>query len=91
MPKTDIQNLAGQLKALSSERRLRILAHIKKNKTATVGEIAEAVGVSIEAASKHLQILRLAGIVRANRRGKFNAYRLALRQEEPARGILREL
>ena len=86
-----MQKLAEQLKVLGSERRLRILAYLKKNKTATVGKIAKAVGISREAASQHLHTLRLMGIVRANRRGKFNAYRIAFRQEELVKWILRRL
>lgn len=89
--KKEIQDLALQIKALSHSRRLQMLSHLKKHKTATVGELAEAVDIHIQSASQHLRLLRLAKIVKSIRRGKFVAYRISLKQEEVVKGILRRL
>ena len=49
--------LERQLKAVANKRRLAILAFLKKNKIASVGEIAESIKLSFKATSKHLVIL----------------------------------
>lgn len=41
-------------KALANHKRLEILAFLHKNKTASVGEIAEKIKLSIKSTSKHL-------------------------------------
>ena len=49
--------LERQLKAVANRRRLAILSFLKKNKFASVGEIAESIKLSFKATSKHLMIL----------------------------------
>ncbi len=82
------RKLEKQLKAVSNARRLYILAFLKKQKGATVGEIAEAARLSGEGASQHLRILKMAGIVEHRKRGLYVNYRLSLKQEEPVKKVL---
>ena len=50
-------------KAFANARRLSILSYLKRRKSATVGEIAEHIRLSFKSTSKHLIILRSAGIL----------------------------
>ena len=45
------------LKALANKRRLAIIKHLRNNRRASVGDIAEAIKLSFKATSKHLVIL----------------------------------
>ena len=83
-----IRKLEQQLKAVANARRLAMLAFLKEKKSATAGEIAEAVRVGMAPASQHFRILKAAGIIEYKRRGRFITYRLSLKQEEPIRHIL---
>ena len=58
-----MKELEKQMKALANARRLAILKHLKAKRSASVGEIAEAIKLSFKATSKHLVILYAAGIV----------------------------
>ncbi|MBI3627466.1 MAG: helix-turn-helix transcriptional regulator [Candidatus Sungbacteria bacterium] len=51
------------LKALANRRRLSIVKYLKKEKEASVSEIAGKIGISLKATSKHLGILSAADIV----------------------------
>lgn len=51
------------LKAVANKRRLLILRFLKKNKEATVGQIAGAIKLSFKSTSRHLAILHSADIV----------------------------
>ena len=53
---------ADFLKSLAHPLRLQIIEYLK-NKEASVGEMVKAIGVEQSGLSKHLSILRLAGIV----------------------------
>jgi ArsR family transcriptional regulator len=63
---------ADFLKSLAHPLRLQILEHLK-NKEASVGEMVKAMGVEQSGLSKHLSILRLAGIV-SSRQEKATVY-----------------
>ena len=80
--------LRQQLKAVSGRTRLEILSYLKKNHSATVGGIAEAVDRAENTVSINLGILESLGIVARRQRGKYAAYRLSLHQEQPIRQIL---
>tara|TARA_Y100000310_G_C20650270_1_gene799021 strand:+ start:103 stop:375 length:273 start_codon:yes stop_codon:yes gene_type:complete len=84
----NIRKLERQLRALSNARRLGILRFLKKNKSATVTEIAEAIRQKIPSASQNLRILKDAGIIEHKQRGKFVTYRLNLKQEDPVKNVL---
>jgi len=64
------------LKALANRRRLGILAYIKKEKEAKVGDIAYEIRLSFRATSKHLGILAAADIVEKEQRGLEMWYRI---------------
>ena len=55
---------------------------------ASVNELAEAIGLKKQATSKHLRILRLAKIVKPNKKGLFVKYRLFLPQEKIVKQVL---
>ena len=88
MPSDAIKKLAYELKTLGSVRRLEILSFIKRKKSATVGDIAETLDISQESVSQHLRVLRLSGIVTANRRGKNVSYRIMLGQKGIVKGVI---
>lgn len=64
------------LKALGEETRVRIVA-LLIDKALDVGEIADRVGVSQYNVSKHLRILREAGLLRLEKAGRRHLYALA--------------
>lgn len=51
------------LKALANRRRLKIIKYLNQNKKASVGELAEHLGLSFKSTSKHLAVLKSADIV----------------------------
>lgn len=59
----DYQQIEKIYKALANRRRLAILAHINSTGQANVGDIANEINLSIKATSKHLQVLKNAGMV----------------------------
>jgi len=61
------------LKALAEPRRLEILELLRQGPRA-VGEIADEVGVTQQAASQHLALLDRAGLVEAHREGVRHVY-----------------
>ena len=75
------------LKALSDETRLRILRLLSKS-AVSVGEISEQLEVSPYNVSKHLRILRDAGLLVCEKRGKQRLYSIPekLRDELKASG-----
>lgn len=68
--------LARIAKALASPVRLRLLDLLRQG-ARTVDAIADAAEVSVANASQHLQLMRRARLVTAERNGQFVTYRLA--------------
>ena len=66
---------ADRLKALSEPLRLRIVDVLRHGEL-TVGDIAEFLEVELVTVSHHLKILKHAGLVEAQRDGRFIVYRL---------------
>lgn len=64
------------LKALSEPTRLRIMRVLLKNQL-SVNEVTQRVKVSQYNASKHLRILREAGLLEVEKAGKQHLYRVA--------------
>ena len=64
------------LKALANKRRLAIVRFLRKEKEATVGNIAKEIRLSFKATSKHLGILFSADVVEREQRGLQMWYRL---------------
>lgn len=64
------------LKALANERRLRILQYLGSSGESSVGDIAEAIKLSLSSTSKHLIILRSAGLIKGNQKSLLVMYSL---------------
>jgi len=88
---SDLKDIEQQLKAVASARRLEILAFLKKEHTAIVGDIADAVHISMVAVSQHLRILRAAKIVTYKKRGLYVSYRLLIPQKQPIKQVIASL
>jgi DNA-binding transcriptional ArsR family regulator len=72
-PPQRLELAASWFRMLGDPTRLRIL-HLLERGRRTVGEIVAALGTSQPNASKHLQALRQAGLVRRQRSGNFIYY-----------------
>lgn len=86
-----MKNLERLLKAVANRRRLAILKYLKRNKEASVAEIAEAIRLSVKATSKHLGVLAGADVVERDQRSLFAFYRIApsaLGQQSVLKSIL---
>ncbi len=68
--------MGDAFKALASNPRRRILNHLSGGPM-TVGEIAEKFDMALPSISKHLSILKEAGLVREQKRGQFVLYYIA--------------
>lgn len=65
--------MSDVFKALASEPRRRILNHLAGGPM-TVGEIADKFDMAMPSISKHLAILRDAGLIQEQKRGQFVLY-----------------
>ena len=83
-----MKELERSLKALANRRRLAILKHLKKNKEASVGEIAAEIRLSFKSTSRHLAVLASADIVEKDQRSLQVFYRLASDVPASVRSIL---
>jgi len=79
------------LKALANRRRLQIIKYLKKEKEATVGEIAGYLKLSFKSTSKHLLILMNADILGKDQRSVSAFYSLAANKPLLIRGVIAEL
>ncbi len=68
---------AGFIKAVSNERRLLVLCRLIEVGEASVGALAEDVGLSQSALSQHLSVLRADEMVATRREGQTILYRIA--------------
>ena len=73
MKEADMETL---LKPLASRRRLMILRYLHRGKEANVGTIAEKIGLSFAATSRHLRLLETAGYVEKEQHGLEMHYRI---------------
>ena len=67
---------AAILRALAHPLRLRIVAFLLDRPSANVQNIYALLGVEQSVASQHLRVLRMAGMVRAEREGKNVLYQI---------------
>ena len=70
-----VVHCAEQLKALSEPLRLRIVSALRAGPR-NVSDLSESLHVELVTVSHHLQILRNAGIVKTERKGRFILYSL---------------
>ncbi len=76
----DFKKLEKLLKAIANRRRVAILAYLKKEKTATVGDIATNIRLSFGATSKHLCVLFAMNLVDRDQKGLEMWYELSKSQ-----------
>lgn len=70
-------DLTGIFKVLANENRLRILHALVRSEEMRVSELAETVGMSLQAVSNQLQLLVLRGILGCRREGLNMYYRIS--------------
>jgi ArsR family transcriptional regulator len=88
---TSVHNLARVLKALSEPNRLRILKMLER-RPLCVCEITAVLQLATSTVSKHLSILRAAGLIRAEQEGKWvNYYLNEIRAQEPISSLVSQL
>jgi ArsR family transcriptional regulator len=68
---------AAAFKLLGDEGRLRLVLLLAAGGPRCASELAEALGYSLPGASRHLKLLRLAGLIGCRRRGRRLVYSLA--------------
>ena len=83
-----MKELERPLKALANRRRLAILKYLKREKEASVTDIAEAIRLSFKATSKHLGVLAGADIVEREQRSLRMFYRLSTEPKPVAKHII---
>jgi ArsR family transcriptional regulator, virulence genes transcriptional regulator len=77
----------GLLKQLANAKRLMVLCHLVSGEK-TVGELAEAIGLSQSALSQHLAKLREAGLVDSDKRGLLVYYRVCSMEVQALLSVL---
>jgi ArsR family transcriptional regulator, virulence genes transcriptional regulator len=79
------------LKSLANRRRLLILGFLKKNRSASVGDIATNIKLSFKATSKHLGVLGAADIVEKEQTGPNIFYSIQKIQTSFVKKVLEDL
>lgn len=72
-----MKDLEKILKGIANRRRLQIIQYLKKNKEASVGNIAKAIKLSFRSTSRHLVVLAAADIVEKEQRRLMVFYSLS--------------
>jgi ArsR family transcriptional regulator len=85
-----LRSLAGLFRALSDETRLRIVALLVHGELC-VCHLQEALALTQPNISRHLAVLRAAGVVADRRAGSFVHYRLAPQADRERQRIVRAL
>ena len=78
-------------KAFANRRRVAIVRYLKKEKEASVGDIAEAIRLSLKATSKHLAILTAADVLEREQRSVQMFYRISGECPDIVRTLLTHL
>ncbi len=73
LPPQLIDLIAQRFRVISEPMRIRLLDHLRPG-PATVGELSSAIGANQQNVSKHLAVLREAGIVGREKRGNHAVY-----------------
>lgn len=74
----NVRNMERVLKALANKRRLAILHHLVKNRSATVGELAALNRIAMGSTSRHLSILKGVDLVDQEQKSVEIYYRLTV-------------
>ncbi len=67
----DAESLASMLKALAEPARLRIISMLTRTGEVCVCDLTEPLGLSQPTVSHHLKVLRDAGLITSERRGRW--------------------
>jgi DNA-binding transcriptional ArsR family regulator len=73
LPDDLVELIAGRFRALSEPMRIKLLDRLREGEV-SVQELTEAIGSTQQNVSKHLGVLRLAGIVGRRRAGNYVYY-----------------
>lgn len=84
----ELRDLERECKALGHVKRIRIIALLRRRRTASVGEIAQHIHCTLPTASHHIHALKNAGVVRDRRRGMFVLYELSPKPDLMTRALL---
>jgi DNA-binding transcriptional ArsR family regulator len=76
LPDDLIDLIAGRFRVLAEPMRIKLL-DLLREREASVQELTEAIVTSEQNISKHLGVLRQAGIVRRSKRGNYSYYSIA--------------
>jgi DNA-binding transcriptional ArsR family regulator len=76
LPDALVELIAERFRALAEPTRIRLLDRLRDGE-ATSMELASVVGTTQQNVSKHLMLLRQAGIVARRKQGNFSYYRIA--------------
>lgn len=74
--KNDLEKTAETFKALSCETRLKIVVGLIKKHECNVNKMAEGLGIAQPNVSKHLSVLKNAGIIEGYRKGNQICYKV---------------
>lgn len=86
-----MKELERQLKALANARRLSILRNLKQKELLSVSALAGLLHLSIRSTSRHLGVLRAAGIVKFEQKDLLVFYFLSADLPSTAKYILEQL
>jgi DNA-binding transcriptional ArsR family regulator len=87
-PDLPLQQAVQIFGLLADESRLRLLLLLVRRGEITVLALGQLLGLSQSATSHHLMLLRMAGLVSYQRRGKYNLYYL---KSDLVRGLLQNI
>jgi DNA-binding transcriptional ArsR family regulator len=79
---------ASLFAALGDETRLRLISRLCDNGPLSIARLAEGQPVTRQGITKHLRVMRRAGLVRNHRQGRESVWQLEQRRLEDARGYL---
>lgn len=91
MPKTATEDFLQTIGALNDETRLRILRFIDKYGAVCVCDIESAFGMIQSRISRHLKILKEAGFLRVERKGRWAYYAIRSPLDRFRQDILTEI
>jgi DNA-binding transcriptional ArsR family regulator len=81
-PGVSLRDFLAITKALADENRVRMLL-VLRDREVCLCQLAEFIGLALSTASKHMSILRQAGLVETRKAGRWHYYRLAGPEAKP--------
>ena len=91
MQRRDVTKLSTLFRALSDPTRIRLLVALREKGEQCVGDLMKLLRMRQPAVSTHLGILRLHGLVRTRRQGRYVFYSAARNQLEGLRKAFERL